>query len=246
VPSRGSGDATRRVVVTGGASGIGAAIVERHRGAGDQVVVLDRTAVEDGSSVCADVADHEDARSAVDRAAELMGGLDVGSDWTALLGGFLVVGAGVGLINPVIADVAVSVVPKEQSGMAAGINDTFRQVGVAVGIAVWGAIFVGEGASKVAALTAGTPAAVGDRPREIVEAASSGNLNQVLASTPPGSRATIVHAAREGFKIIYGRVLPGNQHMLELAEWLGLTLGTPRAERVCSRRSWSRSAAGRC
>ena len=129
----------------------------------------------------------------------LMGGLDVGSDWTALLGGFLVVGAGVGLINPVIADVAVSVVPKEQSGMAAGINDTFRQVGVAVGIAVWGAIFVGEGASKVAALTAGTPAAVGDRPREIVEAASSGNLNQVLASTPPGSRATIVHAAREGF-----------------------------------------------
>jgi len=37
------------------------------------------------------------------------------------------------------------------------------------------------------------------------------------------------HAAREGFKIIYGRVLPGNQHMLELAEWLGLTLGTPRA-----------------
>ena len=49
------------------------------------------------------------------------------------LGGFLVVGAGVGLINPVIADVAVSVVPKEQSGMAAGINDTFRQVGVAVG-----------------------------------------------------------------------------------------------------------------
>ena len=77
-----------------------------------------------------------------------MGGLDVGSEWTALLGGFLVVGAGVGLINPVIADVAVSVVPKEQSGMAAGINDTFRQVGVAVGIAVWGAIFVGEGASK--------------------------------------------------------------------------------------------------
>ena len=34
--------------------------------------------------------------------------------------------------------------------MAAGINDTFRQVGVAVGIAVWGAIFVGAGADKVA------------------------------------------------------------------------------------------------
>ena len=69
-----------------------------------------------------------------------------------------------GLINPVIADVAVSVVPKEQSGMAAGINDTFRQVGVAVGIAVWGAIFVGRGADKVSELAAGTPAASGDQP----------------------------------------------------------------------------------
>src|ERR671911_2343814 len=65
----------------------------------------------------------------------LMSGIQPGSEWTTLLGGFLVAGAGVGLLNPVIGDVAVSVVPKEQSGMAAGINDTFRQVGVAVGIA---------------------------------------------------------------------------------------------------------------
>ena len=68
----------------------------------------------------------------------LMSGIEAGDEWTTLLGGFLVAGAGVGLLNPVIADVAVSVVPKEQSGMAAGINDTFRQVGVAVGIAVLG------------------------------------------------------------------------------------------------------------
>ena len=93
-----------------------------------------------------------------------MGGLDPADEWTALLGGFLLAGAGVGLINPVIADVAVSVVPKEQSGMASGINDTFRQVGIAVGIAAWGAIFLGRGAAKVEELAAGTPAATGDRP----------------------------------------------------------------------------------
>ena len=79
----------------------------------------------------------------------LMGGLSMSSEWTALLLGFIVAGIGVGLLNPVIADVALSVVPKEKSGMAAGINDTFRQVGVAVGIAAWGAIFLGAGASKV-------------------------------------------------------------------------------------------------
>src|ERR687888_582483 len=129
----------------------------------------------------------------------LMSGIDAGSEWTTLLGGFLVAGAATGLINPVIGDVAVSVVPKERSGMAAGINDTFRQVGVAVGIAVWGAIFVGRGAHKVSALTAGTPAARGARPRELVEAASSGNLDQVLASVPPSARPTIASAAHEGF-----------------------------------------------
>jgi MFS family permease len=129
----------------------------------------------------------------------LMSGVGAGDEWTTLLGGFLVAGVGVGLLNPVIADVAVSVVPKEQSGMAAGINDTFRQVGVAVGIAVWGAIFVGRGADKVAELTAGTPLANGDRPRELVEAASSGNLDQALGAIPPGARGTASNAAGEGF-----------------------------------------------
>jgi EmrB/QacA subfamily drug resistance transporter len=137
----------------------------------------------------------------------LMSGVHAGSDWTTLLGGFLVAGAAVGLINPVIADVAVSVVPKEQSGMAAGINDTFRQVGVAMGIAVWGAIFVGRGASKVAELTAGTPAAAGGRPRALVEAASSGNLHQALAAVPPGARQAVGHAAREGFLAGFNDVL---------------------------------------
>src|SRR5215207_7232348 len=129
----------------------------------------------------------------------LMGGIDDGDEWTTLLGGFLVAGAGIGLINPVVADVAVSVVPKEQSGMAAGTNDTLRQVGIAVGIAVWGAIFVGRGADKVSELAAGTVAARGDHPRELAEAASTGNLHQALAAIPVEARETVSNAAREGF-----------------------------------------------
>jgi EmrB/QacA subfamily drug resistance transporter len=129
----------------------------------------------------------------------LMAGIDAGSEWTTLLGGFLVAGAATGLLNPVIADVAVSVVPKEQSGMAAGINDTFRQVGVAVGIAVWGAIFVGRGADKVSQLAAGTPTASGERPRQLVEAATSGNLDQALAAVPPHARHVAANAAHQGF-----------------------------------------------
>ena len=99
-----------------------------------------------------------------------------------------------------IADVAVSVVPKEQSGMASGINDTFRQVGIAIGIAAWGAIFLGHAApTRSSELLAGTPAATGDRPRQLVESVSSGNLDAALANVPAGSRGAVGNAAREGF-----------------------------------------------
>jgi EmrB/QacA subfamily drug resistance transporter len=137
----------------------------------------------------------------------LMSGIGAGSEWTTLLGGFLVAGVGVGLLNPVIADVALSVVPTEQSGMAAGINDTFRQVGVAVGVAVWGAIFVGRGAAKVSELVAGTPAASGSRPRELVEAASSGNLPQALVAVPQQAQHQVSAAAHQGFLAGFNDVL---------------------------------------
>jgi EmrB/QacA subfamily drug resistance transporter len=146
----------------------------------------------------------------------LMSGIEPGDEWTTLLGGFLVAGAGIGLLNPVIADVAVSVVPKEQSGMASGINDTFRQVGIAVGIAAWGAIFVGSGADRVAELTGRMPAASGDRPRQLVEAASSGSLDQVLQAVPAAARDTVVTAAGEGF-------LTGLNDVLTLGALLSLT-----------------------
>ena len=71
----------------------------------------------------------------------LMRGLDASSDWTDALAGLLVSGAGVGLISPALAAAMVSVLPLEQSGLASGINNTFRQTGIAAGIAGLGAIF---------------------------------------------------------------------------------------------------------
>ncbi|HKT43798.1 MAG TPA: MFS transporter, partial [Gaiellaceae bacterium] len=71
----------------------------------------------------------------------LMYGVHVSSGWTTLLAGFLVGGVGVGMVNPPLATTAVSVVPPQRAGMAAGVNNTFRQVGIATGIAGLGAIF---------------------------------------------------------------------------------------------------------
>ena len=41
--------------------------------------------------------------------------------------------------------VALGSVPMEQSGVAAGVNDTFRQAGIAVGVAALGALIPAEG-----------------------------------------------------------------------------------------------------
>jgi EmrB/QacA subfamily drug resistance transporter len=71
----------------------------------------------------------------------LMYGVKVSSGWTTLLAGFLVGGVGIGMVNAPLAATAVSVVPPRQAGMAAGVNNTFRQVGIATGIAGLGAIF---------------------------------------------------------------------------------------------------------
>jgi EmrB/QacA subfamily drug resistance transporter len=63
------------------------------------------------------------------------------SSWTAILVGLTIAGFGVGLTNPPLASTAVSVVPPQQGGMASGINSTFRQMGIATGVAGLGAIF---------------------------------------------------------------------------------------------------------
>ena len=103
----------------------------------------------------------------------LMARLDAGSSWTALLPGFLASGVGVGLINPPLASTAVGVVPPARSGMGSGINSTFRQVGIATGIAGLGALFqqllenkVAAGLSRVPAevLATGSPQIAGPSP----------------------------------------------------------------------------------
>src|SRR4051794_17382853 len=79
----------------------------------------------------------------------LMSGIDADTTWTHLLPGFLLAGAGVGLTNPAIASTAVGVVDPRRAGMAAGINNTFRQVGIATGIAALGAVFQSSVTSKI-------------------------------------------------------------------------------------------------
>jgi EmrB/QacA subfamily drug resistance transporter len=94
--------------------------------------------------------------SLVGAALLLMHGLTPSSGWTHLLPGFIVGGIGIGLVNAPLASTAVSVVEPRRAGMASGINNTFRQVGIATGIAGLGAIFQHQihGTDRVAFVSA--------------------------------------------------------------------------------------------
>jgi hypothetical protein len=65
----------------------------------------------------------------------LMRGLTVADDWTHLLPGFLVAGLAIGVISPALAAAMVGVLSVKRSGLASGVNNTFRQLGITGGIA---------------------------------------------------------------------------------------------------------------
>ena len=64
----------------------------------------------------------------------------VDSTWTVLLAPTLIASLGTGLFNPAASELALRALPENQSGLASGSNDLFRQTGVAIGIAVLGTL----------------------------------------------------------------------------------------------------------
>lgn len=64
-----------------------------------------------------------------------------GSSWPVLLPALVVIGLGVGLGTPVLVSAALATVPPQRAGMAGGAVNTFRQFGLAMGVAVLGTLF---------------------------------------------------------------------------------------------------------
>jgi hypothetical protein len=127
----------------------------------------------------------------------LLTGITVESGWTHLIPGLVVAGLGIGLINVPLASTAVGVVRPERAGMASGVNSTFRQVGIATGIAALGSIFSHQVASGISGALAGTPAA--GRAGQVADAVTNGQIGAVLAQAPAGVRETLAHAATSSF-----------------------------------------------
>ena len=156
----------------------------------------------------------------------LMRGLTASSDWTALLGGFILAGAGIGFVNPALASTAVGVVPPQRSGMASGINSTFRQVGIATGIAVLGAIFEREITTALTPKLAGTPVAA--HSTAIAHAVAGGGAGSVHASVPPGQRPAATLAVHSAFASAMNEILLVAAVVALAGALLGLVLVRPK------------------
>jgi len=136
----------------------------------------------------------------------LMRGLDAGSTWTHLIPGMIVAGVGVGLVNPPLASTAVGVVPPQQAGMASGINSTFRQVGIATGIALLGTLFSNDVKDAVLTRTATVPG-LSARGPEIAGAVQSGQIGNVIARLPAPARQVAGTITRAAFTTGLDRIL---------------------------------------
>lgn len=99
-----------------------------------------------------------------------------------------------GLVNPPLASTAIGVVPPQKAGMASGVNSTFRQIGIAAGIAALGSIF--NSALQHNLITA---PAVGSSAPRIVTMVRQGQVGQLLASLPPARRGVVAEAIRSAF-----------------------------------------------
>ncbi|MBV9593125.1 MAG: MFS transporter [Actinobacteria bacterium] len=147
----------------------------------------------------------------------LMRGLSASSDWTHLIAGMIVSGAGVGLVNPPLASTAVGVVEPRRAGMASGINSTFRQVGIATGIALLGTLFSDQVKQAVRSAVAGIPG-LSAHSSQLATAVKSGAGRQVLSQVPAQQRGAVEHLSRQAFTT-------GMNTILLVAAIIALTAG---------------------
>jgi EmrB/QacA subfamily drug resistance transporter len=130
----------------------------------------------------------------------LMRGLVPDSGWTHLIPGFIVAGAGTGLVNPPLASTAIGVVRPERAGMASGINSTFRQIGIATGIAGLGSLFSHTVRTHIESMLTAGHVVGAQAAHSLAHTVSQGNgTGAALAALPPQARGAAVHAVRASF-----------------------------------------------
>ncbi|HLO36132.1 MAG TPA: DHA2 family efflux MFS transporter permease subunit, partial [Candidatus Deferrimicrobium sp.] len=124
----------------------------------------------------------------------LLATVQVGSS-DLLIGSVLAIGGfGLGIAMTPATDAIMGALPKEQAGVGSAVNDTTREIGGAIGVAVLGSVFSAVYASRMTEVAAALPADVGSVVRD-----SIGGALAVAGQVSGTSGAAIVEAARSAF-----------------------------------------------
>lgn len=118
---------------------------------------------------------------------------DPGGGYLSVLPGILVLGAGVGLAMSPSTAAITSSLPEQKQGVASALNDTVREMGGAVGIALIGSVLNSAYRSNI------EPTAV-SLPPEVAEPVTSGIGGALAAAGRMGADGTaLVDASRQAF-----------------------------------------------
>jgi hypothetical protein len=109
----------------------------------------------------------------------------------------IVAGVGAGFVNVPLVSTAVGVVDPTRAGMASGINNTLRQVGIATGVATLGTIFASRVRGVV--VTRLDQSALAGRATSLAHLISTGGATQALGATPPPLRGIVAAASKSAF-----------------------------------------------
>jgi EmrB/QacA subfamily drug resistance transporter len=121
---------------------------------------------------------------------------DVDSAWTVLIPSMIISGFAMGAFNPSRAALAISITEPSKAGVASGINETFQQVGIVVGIAGVGALFQHSVAASFTSSAVGQQ--LGGAAETAADGISAGSIDAVASAAGP-LREQVLEAARTAF-----------------------------------------------
>ncbi|MGE3360759.1 MAG: MFS transporter [Acidimicrobiia bacterium] len=124
----------------------------------------------------------------------IMSMVGVSASYLVLLLGIVVMASGIALAMSPTTDLLMSAVPRDKAGMGSAMNDTTRELGTSLGVAVFGSLL----ASRYADALAGTVSSLPVQAREVARGSLGGAL-QVAGTLEPSRGGSLVAAAKDAW-----------------------------------------------
>ena len=124
--------------------------------------------------------------------------LDAGSGYGHVLAGMIPMATGMGLTMSPLTELIMSSVPRDKAGVGSAMNDTTREVGTTLGVAILGSILSSGYTSKIGGL-ASTLASQAQATVEGSLAGALGTAGQLASSGDTAGAVQIVDAAKDAW-----------------------------------------------